>query len=175
MIWAATLVLLAAGTGLFIWYSGSVHGSMFAARSGKMTESAQPVQTAAALETEKPIDADWIDEEGNAYNYRDDMISVLLMDVDYMSEKSNWKNGMISNGGNSDVLALVILNKTTFDFSILYIPRDTMADVLATDEAGNYIDTVYTNISTAHSYGDGKEVSCNCRLTLFQDSSSVFP
>ena len=134
---------------------------MFAARSGKMTESAQPVQTAAALETEKPIDADWIDEEGNAYNYRDDMISVLLMDVDYMSEKSNWKNGMISNGGNSDMLALVILNTTTFEFSILYIPRDTMADVLATDEAGNYIDTVYTNISTAHSYGDGKEVSCN--------------
>ena len=161
MIWAATLVLLAAGTGLFIWYSGSVYGSMFAARSGKMTESAQPVQTAAALETEKLIDADWIDEEGNAYNYRDDMISVLLMDVDYMSEKSHWKNGMISNGGNSDVLAPVILNKTTFDFSILYIPRDTMADVLATDEAGNYIDTVYTNISTAHSYGDGKEVSCN--------------
>lgn len=157
---AATLVLLAAGTGLFIWYSGSVHGSMFTARSGKMTESAQPVQTAAPLETEKPIDADWIDEEGNAYNYRDDMISVLLMGVDYMSEKSHWENGMISNGGNSDVLALVILNTTTFDFSILYIPRDTMADVLATDEAGNYIDTVYTNISTAHSYGDGKEVSC---------------
>lgn len=157
---AAVFVLIAVGICLFIWYSGNVHGSMFAERNGKLTESVPPAETTAPVETEKPIEADWIDEEGNAYNYRDDIISILLMGVDYMSEKSHWESGMISNGGNSDVLALVILNTTTFDFSILYIPRDTMADVLATDEAGNYIDTVYTNISTAHSYGDGKELSC---------------
>lgn len=157
---AAVFVLIAAGIGLFIWYSGSVHGSMFAARGGKLTDSVQPAETTAPAEPEKPIDADWIDEEGNAYNYRDDIISILLMGVDYMSEKSHWENGMISNGGNSDVLALVILNTSSFDFSVLYIPRDTMADVLVTDEAGNYINTIYTNIATAHSYGDGKELSC---------------
>ena len=38
-----------------------------------------------------------------------------------------------------------------------------MADVIAMDAEGKYIDTVFTNISAAHSYGDGKDLSC--RLT----------
>ena len=106
------------------------------------------------------IDADWIDENGNAYNYRDDVISILLMGIDYMGDEENWEEGMLSNGGNADMLGLVILDTTTFDFSILYIPRDTMADVIAMDAEGNYLDTVYTNISEAHSYGDGDALSC---------------
>lgn len=163
---AAVLVLAVIGACLFIWYSGNVRGSMFAGRNGQLPEAVQPVQTAAPEpeKTEILPDADWIDEEGNAYKYRDDIISILLMGVDYMADESHWKNGMISNGGNADVLALVIVNTKTFDFSILYIPRDTMADVIVTDEAGNYIDTVCTNIATAHSYGDGKELSCELTM-----------
>lgn len=161
---AAILVLAAVGAGLFLWYSGSVRGSMFAARGGLTDVPARQTQSPAPQEGETLIDADWIDENGNAYNYRDNVISLLLMGVDYMADESHWESGMLSNGGNADVLALVILNTDTLDFKLLYIPRDTMAEVIAMDETGNYIDTVRTNIATAHSYGDGKELSC--RLTV---------
>lgn len=152
---AAVLVLVALGAGYFLWYSGGLHGSMFSSR-----DSAVPQPTVTA-EQEVLIDADWIDENGNAYNYRDDVISILLMGIDYMGDEKFWDAETVSNGGNADMLGLVILDTKTFDFSILYIPRDTMADVIAMDPEGNYIDTVRTNISVSHSYGDGEELSCH--------------
>lgn len=163
-ILAVILVLIAVGIAVFLWYSSSVRGNMFAARTSisatiPQPEAADPAETGAA-ETSAPITADWIDNNGVAYKYRDDVISILLMGIDYMSDESFWDSKTVSNGGNADVMALVILNTKTFDFSILYIPRDTMADVIAMDAEGNYIDTVRTNISAAHSYGDGKALSC---------------
>ena len=161
---AVVLVLAAVGVGTFVWYSGNVRGSMFAARSSVSDTIPQDTTSAAdATETQAHIEADWIDDQGNAYNYRDDVISILLMGIDYMGDERHWRNATESNGGNADVIGLVILNTRTFDFSILYIPRDTMADVIAMDADGQYLDTVYTNISTSHSYGDGKDLSC--RLT----------
>ena len=163
-ILAVILILIAVGIGVFLWYSSRVRGSMFAARASISATGPQPEATdptgIAAAETTAPVTADWIDENGVAYKYRDDVISILLMGIDYMSDENHWFYETISNGGNADVMALVILNTKTFDFSILYIPRDTMADVIAMDAEGNYIDTVRTNISTAHSYGDGKDLSC---------------
>ena len=160
---AAVLIVMVIGIAVFVWYSGSVRGTMFASRAGisnvPQPEASDPAGTAAA-EASAPIPADWIDKNGVAYNYRDDIISILLMGVDYMNDERNWYYETVSNGGNADVMALVILNTNTFDFTILYIPRDTMADVIAMDAKGNYIDTIHTNISTAHSYGDGKELSC---------------
>lgn len=152
---AALLVLAALGIGFLLWYSGGLHGSMFSSRDNSVP---QPEETEVQ---EALIDADWIDENGNAYNYRDDVISILLMGVDYMGEETKfWDEETVSNGGNADVLALVILDTKTFEFSILYIPRDTMADIIAMDADGNYIDTVRANICTSHSYGDGGPLSC---------------
>lgn len=152
---AAVLVLAALGIGFLLWYSGGLHGSMFSSRDNAVPQ----------LEETEPqdalIDADWIDENGNAYHYRDDVISILLMGVDYMGkETKKWDDETVSNGGNADVLALVILDTKTFEFSILYIPRDTIADVIVMDADGNYIDTVRANICNSHSYGDGGPLSC---------------
>lgn len=151
---AAVLVLAAVGLGLYLWNSSSNSDGMFSAKN-----DAVPKPT-VAVEQEAMIDADWIDENGNSYNYRDDVISILLMGIDYMGEEENWEEGTVSNGGNADMLGLVILDTTNFDFSILYIPRDTIAEVIAMDAEGNYIDTVRTNISESHSYGDGGALSC---------------
>lgn len=151
---AAVLVLAALGIGFYLWNSSSTSEGMFSSKNNSLP---LPTDTTAK---EVLIDADWIDENGNAYNYRDDVISILLMGIDYMGNEENWDAEMVSNGGNADMLGLVILDTTTLDFSILYIPRDTMAEVIAMDAEGNYMDTVRTNISEAHSYGDGEALSC---------------
>lgn len=151
---AIVLVLTAAGIGFYLWNSSATSDGMFSSKSNAVTQPTEPADQEAAVE------ADWIDENGNAYNYRDDVISILLMGIDYMGKEENWEEGTVSNGGNADMLGLVILDTTTFDFSILYIPRDTIAEVIAMDAEGNYIDTVRTNISEAHSYGDGEALSC---------------
>lgn len=167
---AAFLVLAAIGIGIFVWYSGSIRGKMFASR-GNISDMLPQAESAGealpapsgAAQTEPAVAADWIDDNGDAYNYRSDVIAILLMGIDYMSDSSRWYSNMLSNGGNADVMCLAILDVNTFSLSILYIPRDTMADVIVMDADGNYLDTITTNISTAHSYGDGKALSC--RLT----------
>ena len=58
---AAVLVLAAVGVGTFVWYSGNVRGSMFAARSS--VSDTIPQDTTApsdAAETQAHIEADWI-------------------------------------------------------------------------------------------------------------------
>ena len=90
---AAVLVLAAVGVGIFVWYSGSVRGAMFAARGSVSDTIPQSATTPAdASETQARIDADWIDEQGNAYNYRDDVISILFMGIDYIDRKSTRLN-----------------------------------------------------------------------------------
>lgn len=61
---------------------------MFAARGSVSDAIPQSATTPAdASETQARIDADWIDEQGNAYNYRDDVISILFMGIDYMGDE----------------------------------------------------------------------------------------
>ena len=176
---AGLLMLAAVGAWGFLKYTSKLREGMFSDRSSsemqaileqrqkaggqKTAESGEQAET--PQQTLKRTDddmtgADWIDEEGNAYRYRDDVLTILIMGIDNMSDPSLWAEGIVSNGGNADVIALVTLNTVTKEFSILYIPRDTMAELLMLDPEGNYLDTVYNNISASHSYGDGGALSC---------------
>lgn len=188
---AALLVLAAVGAWGFLKYTSKLREGMFSDRSSSEMQSIreqrqkagaqkaaetgaegeQPQQTLKRTDDEL-AGADWIDEEGNAYRYRDDVLTILIMGIDDMSNPERWAEGIVSNGGNADVIALVTLNTSTKEFSILYIPRDTMAELLMLDPEGNYLDTVYNNISASHSYGDGGTLSCE--LTAEAVSNLLF-
>ncbi|MBR0355493.1 MAG: LCP family protein [Oscillospiraceae bacterium] len=170
---AILLVVAAAAAWGFLKYTSRLREGMFNDRSSgemqaireqrqKAAEQKKAEQTGEApAPTETPREMpDWIDEDGNEYRYRDDVLTILLMGIDNMNDPSHWAADIVSNGGNADVLALVTLNTETEEMSILYIPRDTMADLLMLDPEGNYLDTVYNNISASHSYGDGGALSC---------------
>ena len=73
---AAILVLTAVGLGFFLWNSSSSGSGLFNSRDNAVSQPTAPVSH------EEMIDADWIDENGNAYNYRDDVISILVMGID---------------------------------------------------------------------------------------------
>lgn len=160
---AGLLVMAALAAGAFLKYTGSLHGDMFAARETEQMQRVRVQAAAVATPTPTPaleqVDADWIDSEGRAWKRNNNVLTVLLMGVDYMNKSYHWDNGQ-ENGGNADILALLILNLDTNSAKVLYIPRDTMADVLALDAEGNFESMLYTNIGTAHSFGDGQALSC---------------
>lgn len=169
----AGLLLLAAATawGYLLWTRKLQEDSFRVRTSDEMQKvleqkkareqkkADQTGEAPAPQETPREM-PDWIDEDGNEYRYRKDVLTILLMGIDNMNDPSRWAADIVSNGGNADVLALVTLNTETEEMSILYIPRDTMADLLMLDPEGNYLDTVYNNISASHSYGDGGALSC---------------
>ena len=167
-------LLISAGAAWFVWNTSAIHGSMFTEASTLPTPIPSPTPTAAPdLKGDEPVlQADWIDDEGNAWNYREDLVAVLLIGVDYMSDETYWDEDMVFNGGNSDVLALAVLDTTNNTLSLLHIPRDTMAELLVLDPEGNYLDMTYTNISSAHSFGDGEKLSCD--LTVDAVSRLLF-
>lgn len=163
---AVLMVLVAAAAWGFFRYSSHLREGMFNDRVSREMQQIRQQSQPAPSETPNPespdylLQADWIDEEGNAYRYRHEVLTLLVMGVDYMKDRSHWTAAMHSNGGNTDVLALVILETGAKQMSVLYIPRDTMTNVLAVDAKGNYKETLFTNITTAHSYGDGGALSC---------------
>lgn len=164
---AGLLVLLAVGVFGFLRYTNSLRAGMFSDRPSSQMQKVlwqrdAADQTTAEILNEKEAGdrPDWVDEDGSTYRYRSDVQTLLLMGIDYMNDPNYWTAEMASNGGNADILALVILDSGKGSLSVLYIPRDTMADLLMLDEKGNYLDTVFNNISASHSYGDGGELSC---------------
>lgn len=163
---AALLVLLAAGVWGFLRYTNTLRAGMFADRTSSemqkiLWQRDSQDQTTAQMLNGKTDDGrpDWIDEDGTEYRFRKDVQTILVMGIDYMNDPSFWSSDMESNGGNADVLALVILESGSDRMSILYIPRDTMTNMLQLDANGNYLDMVFNNISASHSYGDGGVLS----------------
>ena len=167
---AVLLVLAAAAAWGFLRYTNKLRTGMFNDRSSTAMQQIREQREAGATpapEAETPDDpnqplprADWIDTDGTAYRFRDDVQTILVMGIDNMTDPSLWAPGIVSNGGNADVLALVVLESDANRLSILYIPRDTMTEMLQLDADGNYLDTVFNNISASHSYGDGGALSC---------------
>lgn len=157
---AAFLAVVAAAGFFFLRYSGELRRGMFQGEDSQEIQQVKEQRADSDQQDEELKDVDWIDSDGKMYQYRDDVVTVLLMGIDYNSDPLHWANDVRSNGGNADVLALVILDTATNEICILNIPRDTMTNVLAVDVEGNYKDTLFTNITTAHSYGDGGKLSC---------------
>lgn len=157
---AAFLVIVASAGFFFLRYSGELRRGMFQSQDSQEIQQVKEQRADAEQLDDELKDVDWIDSDGNMYQYRDDVVTVLLMGIDYNSDPTRWSENVKSNGGNADVLALVIFDTATNELSVLNIPRDTMTEVLAVDAEGNYKDTLFTNITTAHSYGDGGKLSC---------------
>lgn len=158
---AALLVLLAVGAWGFLRYTNTLRAGMFADRSSSQMQKIRWQRDEEEnVEPKEEGAPDWIDEDGNEYRYRSDVQTLLVMGIDYMNNPTYWDSNMVSNGGNADILALVIFDSRNDSMTILYIPRDTMANILMLDEQGNYLDTVFNNISASHSYGDGGSLSC---------------
>lgn len=171
---AGILLLIALAAGGFVLYTGSLRPSMFQDRSSEEMEKVRVQVVQACTPTPSPpplgeiIDADWIDEEGKPWNHKENVLTVLVMGIDYMKDHVQWDTGR-RNGGNSDVLVLLILDLDAREVTVLNIPRDTMADVLALDANGDFEAMIYTNISAAHSYGDGDALSCQLTAHAVSD------
>ncbi|MBQ5435188.1 MAG: hypothetical protein IIT50_03990, partial [Bacteroidales bacterium] len=144
---AGLLVLIAAGVFGFLRYTNSLRAGMFNARTSSQMQKVLWQRDAADQTTAEILDeksagerADWVDEDGSTYRYRTDVQTLLVMGIDYMNDPNYWSGDMVSNGGNADILALVILDSGKGRLSVLYIPRDTMVNMLQLDEKGNYLD-----------------------------------
>lgn len=108
--------------------------------------------------TEKSVNPDVVEIGGVKCTPRANVETYLFMGVDAKGE-AEVKNDY-DGTGQSDVLILLIIDKTANTYAVLPINRDTITEVRSISEEGEDLGTSRIQIALAHANGDGMEQSC---------------
>lgn len=96
--------------------------------------------------------------DGEAYLPKKGVSSYLLIGVD--ADGKVQKSESYNNCDKADFLALLVLDSETRSYTLLHINRDTMAMIPVLGIGGKKAGERYAQLATAHTYGDGTELSC---------------
>ncbi len=108
-----------------------------------------------------PVDSDEeaVTLDGKEYVLKDRTEAFLVLGLDKVEGES--KSDSYNNDMQSDFLMLLVFDNDKKTVTALQINRDTMVNVNVLGLAGNKVDTAYKQIALAHTYGNGKDVSCH--------------
>lgn len=96
--------------------------------------------------------------DGVDYVPNSDVQGILVMGLDKFDE--NLDDSGYYNDQQADFLMLFVVDNKNETYSAIHLNRDTMAQINVLGVAGEKIDTTYAQLALAHSYGNGKAVSC---------------
>jgi len=99
-----------------------------------------------------------ISHGGKEYAITGDVETDLVIGLDTSGKTED--NTAYNNDKLADFLLLLVFDNKESTVSAIQINRDTIAEINRLDIAGNKIDTINRQIALAHTYGNGKEVSC---------------
>lgn len=95
--------------------------------------------------------------KGENYKLNDDIQSILVLGLDkFETEDAESYN----NNKQADFLMLFVVDHGKKSITALHINRDTIAQMNILGVAGDKVGTVEKQIALAHTYGNGREVSC---------------
>lgn len=96
--------------------------------------------------------------DGVDYVYNDDIQSILVLGLDKFENTID--NTGYYNDQQADFLMLFVIDNKNETYSAIHLNRDTMTDINVLGVAGEKLDVVNHQLALAHTYGNGKEVSC---------------
>jgi len=103
---------------------------------------------------------DTIVYDGKEYTKNKSVETFLLIGLDKFSDKEAIVDSY-NNDKQADFLMLFVFDNEKQQYSAIQINRDTMASVNVLGVAGDKIGSTTTQIALSHTYGNGREVSCN--------------
>lgn len=104
------------------------------------------------------VDIETLNHKGEEYVLRENIETFLIMGLDKYHGTS--VSDSYNNDQQADFLMLLVFDNDAKKCSAIHVNRDTMTGVNVLGVAGNKIDTVTKQIALAHTYGNGKDVSC---------------
>lgn len=96
--------------------------------------------------------------DGVDYVPNSDVQGILVMGLDKFEDALD--DSGYNNNQQADFLMLFVVDNKNETYSAIHLNRDTMADINVLGVAGEKIDTTYAQLALAHTYGNGKAVSC---------------
>ncbi len=112
-------------------------------------------------------EGEYLKYEGKEYRLKKNVETFLVLGLDKFDDAP--LTDSYNNNRQADFLMLFVLDNDAKTCSAIHINRDTMANVNVLGVAGNRVDTVTKQIALAHTYGNGKEVSCRNTLDAVSD------
>ena len=104
------------------------------------------------------IEEDTLKYNGQEYVLKENIETFLVIGLDKFEGTSSGDS--YNNDKQADFLMLLVFDNNTKKTTAIHINRDTMAKVNILGVAGNKVDTVVKQIALAHTYGNGRDVSC---------------
>ena len=99
-----------------------------------------------------------IEHNGTSYIPKDTIETFLVLGLD--KHDGEGQADSYNNNKQADFLMLFVLDHATKQYAAIHINRDTIVDVNVLGVAGNRVDTLRKQIALAHTYGNGRDVSC---------------
>ncbi|MGN0549553.1 MAG: LCP family protein [Acutalibacteraceae bacterium] len=106
---------------------------------------------------QEPQDAA-IEYNGVEYVKNENVESFLIMGLDKFEDAID--NESYNNNQQADFLMLLVFDNEEKKCTALHLNRDTMVDMNILGVAGQKVGTVNKQLALAHTYGNGKDVSC---------------
>ena len=95
---------------------------------------------------------------GVEYVKNEDVESFLILGLDKFEDAIN--NDSYNNDQRADFLMLLVFDNSKKKFTAVHLNRDTMVNMNVLGVAGQKIGTVNKQLALAHTYGNGRDVSC---------------
>lgn len=95
---------------------------------------------------------------GVEYVKNEDVESFLILGLDKFEDAIN--NDSYNNDQRADFLMLLVFDNSEKKFTAVHLNRDTMVNINVLGVAGQKIGTVNKQLALAHTYGNGRDVSC---------------
>ncbi|WP_092325397.1 LCP family protein [Butyrivibrio sp. YAB3001] len=104
----------------------------------------------------------WVKLDGEIYEYNKNILTFLIMGTDQHGVNTAQSGGL--DGGQADVLSLLVLDPDKKRIEFIPINRNTMVDVDVYDASGNITKSVKAQIAVQHGVGNGMEESCEYQV-----------
>ncbi len=103
-----------------------------------------------------------VEHKGQSYMLKQDVETFLFLGLDKFSGEDIES---YNNDKRADFLMLLVVDNKNSSYTALHINRDTIAEMNILGVAGDKVGTAKKQIALAHTYGNGKEVSCRNAAT----------
>lgn len=95
---------------------------------------------------------------GQYYTLKDNVETFLILGLDTTEDQTD--DSGYHNDRQADFVTLLVIDNENSSCTAIQINRDTMAEMNILGVAGEKVGTVTKQIALAHTYGNGREVSC---------------
>ena len=99
-----------------------------------------------------------IEYNGKTYVLKKDVQTLLVLGLDKFEGVS--ENDAYNNDRQADFVMLFVIDNQNKTCAAVHINRDTMTDINILGVAGESVGIVNKQLALAHTYGNGKEISC---------------